>query len=1035
MLKFILHLSIQYRYLIIAIAGILTLLGVFCAARMPIDVLPDLNRPTVVLLAEAHDLTPELTALQVALPLERSMSGVPNVERVSSQTGKGMTVIKVEFPWGSDIYRNRQIVQEKLSEVKLLLPEEVNLQMAPISSIMGQIQLIGLTSKSGETPLEEIRLLADNRIKYDLLSLPGIAKVIVVGGAPKQLTVAADPLKLRAYGVTLDELNQAVINANLSTSGGLLDMGASAPMITFSGAITSTQSLADALIKTVNGRPIKISDVADIQFAPAQIRTGEAGVNGKEGVILVIMKQPGADTVEISKKLDERFTQLGKNINPDIEICLDLFSQRLFIERALDNLLSAVRDGALMVVVILFIFLMNWRTTVITLTAIPVSIAITAIVFAFFGFTINTMTLGGLAVGMGSLVDSAIVDVENSFRRLRQNKAKPKGEQKNPMQVVFDASFEVRGAVVMATLLVVIVYLPLFFLSGMEGRLFIPIGLAYMISMGASLIVAMTLTVALCATLLPNHLPETERESWIVRILKPQIRKLIIWSVDHAKSVLIIFTILTIGAIGILASSSTAFLPEFNEGVAQVNLVLPPETSLKNASEIGRQAEQLLMEIQGVKTLSRRTGRAEEDEHAHGVNASDIIISFDESVQRSREEILSEVREQLEHHFPGVLVAVEQPLAHLISAMLSGVKAQVAIKIYGPDFPQLYQLATEVEAALKPIKGIKDLQIEQQKLIPVVDIVPNRPLMAQYGLFNTDLANTVALALGEDPSTYFFQDRTRYNVVVRLKNEYKKSIQDLEQLLVRNNEGKLIRLSDVAQVRLDATINAINHENAERLITVQHNISNRALGDVVADVQKAIKPIEEKMLKMQNYHLKISGQYEAQQSASKYMFYLGIVSMILMITILYLHFKSLNLLFQSLFCIPMSLIGATIFIYLTNQTFSIATWVGIIAMIGVAASNAILLLDHYTYLMKNEKMKCNLEMLIKGGLERMTPVFMTALTSGIALVPLILNANEPGKEILYPVASVIIGGLISCTFFDFTLRPALYYLLRVKSTR
>lgn len=1035
MMQFLIRWSINNRWLVISAAFIVSIIGFWCAGNMAIDVLPDLNRPTVVIIAEAHDLTPDQTALQIALPIERAMNGIIGAERVSSQTGKGMTVIKVEFGWGTDIYRNRQIVSEKLQDVRSLLPTEgeINVAIAPVSSIMGQIQLIGLTSRSGNTSLEDLRQLAETQIKYDIMSIQGVAKVIVSGGSPKQLQVIVDNNRLRAYGVSLTDVEAAVANANLSKSGGMINIGANAPIITLDGYISGPEDLGKALVKTVNGRPVVIRDVADLTFGPAEIKTGEAGVNGKPGIILVVMKQPGTDTVDISRKIDHRFAERAESLPPDVEVCLDLFSQRLFIERALGNLESAVRDGALMVVVILFVFLMNWRTTVITLTAIPVSIAITAVVFALAGFSINTMTLGGLAVGIGSLVDSAIVDVENCFRRLRQNRLRPKAEQKDPMEIVYQASVEVRGAVVMATLLVIIVYLPLFFLSGMEGKLFVPIGVSYIISMGASLLVAMTLTVALCAVMLPNHLGHNlDKDSWIVRHLKSSVDKMVHWSLNHAWGVLVAFGVCVVGSLALLGSAGTQFLPEFNEGVAQINLILPPETGLPVSSEIGSQAERILMEIPGVKNLSRRTGRAEEDEHAHGVNASDIIVSFDDSLDRSREEIIGDIRERLEHALPGVLVSVEQPLSHLISAMLSGVKAQVAIKIYGPDFPQLQSLALQVEAALKPIPGVKDLMIEQQKPVPLVEIIPKREQLARLGLTVGDLSKVVDLALGEDASSVHYEGRNTYPVIIRLLAEQRTNLKDIESLFILNDAGQSIRLDDVAEVRIGATLNAINHENNERLITVQHNIAERPLGDVIADVEKALAPIQEKLKNTPNYHLKISGQYEAQQSATQYIFGLSFASLALMILILFFHFRSWRYVIQALFSIPMSLIGASIFIALTGQSISISTLVGLIAMTGVAASNAILLLDHYEHLMKEEHVPFGKAMISQAGQERMTPVLMTALTSGIALIPLVFHPEAPGKEILYPVASVIIGGLISCTLLDFTVRPALFWLFSQK---
>lgn len=1032
MMKLLIRWSITNRWLITVAAFIVAAIGAWCAVTMPIDVLPDLNRPTVVIIAEAHELTPQQTAMQVALPIERSMNGVPGAERVSSQTGKGMTVIKVEFGWNTDIYRNRQIVAEKLQDVRNSLPPEANVTIAPISSIMGQIQLIGLTSKTGATSLEDIRQYADNYLKYDILALHGVAKVIVSGSSPKQLQVIVDNDKLRAYGVAITEVEEAVSKANMNQSGGFLDIDENAPIIMVDGYLKREEDLAQALIRTVDGRPVVVGDVAEVRFGPAAIKTGEAGVNGKPGVILVVMKQPGMDTVDIANRLDKLFVDRAESFPADMEVCLDLFSQRDFIERAITNLEEAVRDGAVMVVIILFLFLMNWRTTFITLTAIPMSIAITAIVFAAAGFSINTMTLGGLAVGIGSLVDSAIVDVENCFRRLRQNRALPESERKHPLEIIYNASVEVRGAVIMATVLVIIVYLPLFFLSGMEGKLFVPIGISYIISMGASLFVAMTLTVALCAIMLPGKVGGGEggelRDPFVVRSLKKVTEQLIRFSVNNAWGVVIAFLVLVGMSLWMFLSAGTQFLPEFNEGVVQVNVVLPPETGLPMSSEMGQLAERTILAIPGVKNISRRTGRAEEDEHAHGVNASDIIVTFEDDCELSREAMIDEIRFRLSKAMPGTAIAVEQPLAHLISAMLSNVKAQVAIKVYGTDFPQMKQLATEIESAVKGVPGVVDLMIEQQQLTPIVEILPKREQLARLGLTVADVAKAVDLGLGEDATSIHYEGRNTYPVIIRLQEDQRQTMQHIENLYLLNDQEQLIRLSDVAEVRLNGTINSINHENNERVIAVQHNIAERALGDVVEDVEKAIAPIRAKLKDMPGYHIEISGQYEAQQSASRLIFWLSFVSLALMMLVLYAHFRSWSYMIQALFSIPMALIGAAMFVHFTGQIISISTLVGLIAMTGVAASNAILLLDHYIYLMTEEKMSFGVDMIVKAGLERMTPVLMTALTSGIALIPLVFNADAPGKEILYPVASVIIGGLISCTLLDFTVRPALYWL-------
>jgi CzcA family heavy metal efflux pump len=1034
MMKFLISFSLHNKLLVVVLALCLTLLGFYAGSRMPIDVLPDLNRPTVVLIAEAHDLTTEKIEQQVTIPIERAVNGVPGVERVQADAGKGMAIVKIEFGWGSDLYRRRQIIAEKMTEIQARIPADVKVQIAPISSVMGQIQLIGLTSKSGKTSLEELSLFAQTRLKYELLSVPGVSKIISAGAAPRQLQVVVDADKLRACEVTLPEVEAAIRNANVSASGGTIDIGSHTPMITLSGSVRSPEELRLAHIKDVAARPVLLKDVADIKFGPSEIKTGEAGVNGKPGVVLVLMKQPTADTVTISRQVEALIRELRANINPDIEINLDLFSQRDFIERALANLEAAVRDGALLVVVVLFIFLMNWRTTLITLTAIPVSVAITAIIFAACGLSFNTMTLGGLAVGIGSLVDDAVVDVENCFRRLRQNQLRPPAQRLAPLKILFDASCEVRAPILIGTLLVIVVYLPLFFLSGMEGRLFIPIGLAYIVSVAASLLVAMTVTVALCAYLLPDRVgTDCAHDSFVVTRLKRVADRLILFSTHHAKAVLGVFAVLVVAGLGLLATTGKQFLPEFNEGVAQINVVLPPETGLKVASDTGFRAEELFLQIKGVKAVSRRTGRAAEDEHAHGVNQSDCIITFDPAAKRSREAILRDVRATLDANLPGVTYDVEQPLAHLISAMLSGAQSQVAVKIYGTDLAQLRALAAEVNAAIKPIPGVKDLKTEQQLLIPLVDVVPDRARLAQHGLTVDALARTIELAMGNDAVSEMIDGQNNYPVVIRLRAEQRNSLTDIGNLTVANAAGAMVHLRDVATVRQAASVNSIRRENNARRLAVTHNIAGRPLSEVVADLEKALAPIRKKINAMPNYRLKIAGQFEAQQQASRYILGLSVISLALMVLILFLHFKSLNLACQVLASIPMALIGAVAFIKITGQAVSISTMVGLIALAGIASRNAILLINHYLHLLENERRPFSIATISLAGQERLTPVLMTALCSGIALVPLVFNPSAPGKEILYPVASVIIGGLVSSTILDFTVRPALFWLFGRKA--
>ncbi|MCM8534295.1 MAG: efflux RND transporter permease subunit, partial [Lentisphaeraceae bacterium] len=1023
MLDKILAFALKNRIFIVVFSLLVAFAGTYVAKQMPIDVLPNLNRPMVVIMTEAHAMVPEDVENLVTTPLEQILNGATGVERVTSTSGLGLSVIKVEFDWGSDVYRNRQIVAEKLVLAKARLPEGVEPIMSPISSIMGQIQFIGISSKTGKFSVEEIRAIADFQLKYDLLSIPGVSKVIVAGGAGKQLQIIMDTDKLRAFNITPQEVSEAVKKNNSNRSGGFINLSTTAPVITVTGLLETKEQLEDAVVKPDSLRPIRIKDIGKVEFGPSAIKIGDIGINGAPGVVMVIMKQPGFDTVKLTEMVEEDLRIKAEGMDSDLEINTNLFKQADFIHRAIDNVMEAVRDGGIMVVIILFLFLMNWRTTFITLTAIPMSVAITALIFAACGININTMTLGGLAVAIGALVDDAIVDVENVYRRLNQNRNKE--NKVHPLKVVFLASSEVRKPIVMSTILVAVVYIPLFFLTGMEGKLFAPIGIAYIVSVVASTFVALTLTPALCYFLLPNNLAKhSSGDTFVVRKLKVVASFFISQSMKYAKTVIIVLVIATGIGVYVLLNAGSQFLPAFNEGVAQVNLVLPPETGLEKSNEYGTRLEKMLTKIKGVKYVTRRTGRAEGDEHAEGVSTSECIITFDPEVNRDPEDVKAEIREKFALEFPGVAMAIDQPLAHLLSAMLSGVKAQVAVKVFGPDMDQLRSIAKDVEGVLKEVDSVKDLMIEPQVLVPNVVIKPNREQLARHGLSVDDVGEVVELSLGGEEVSRLVQGRYVYPIVLRLEEKDREDLEKIKNLYIRKHDDSLIRLSDVAKVETTLTSNNIKHENVGRRIVVQHNVAGRSLGEVVVDVNKALDPVREKLKKLKGYSLKISGQFEAQQAATKRILILSILSLLCMLLILYMHLRSLNLSIQVLASIPMAFIGAVIFVYVTNQVVSVATIVGLIALGGIATRNAILLLDHYIYLIKEEGMEFSKDLIVQAGQERMIPVMMTALTSGIALIPLALAPGQPGKEILYPVATVIIGGLISSTLLDFIVRPA-----------
>lgn len=1024
MLDHIIRFSLKHRAAVAALAVVIAVWGGFASLRLPIDVLPDLNRPTVTVLTESHGLLPVDVERLVTLPIERAVNGATGVTRVRSASGVGLSVVWVEFGWDSDVYRNRQLVQERLQLAQNRLPEDVEPQLTPVSSLMGQVQLLGVRSAQGDMPIDEVRAWVDQQLRPQLLSLPGVAQVVASGGAARQLQVILDLPALRDHGVSVEEVVTAVRRANKNGGGGVLEMGARGPMVNVTGALSAGDQLRRAVVRADPERPLVLADLGEVRFGPAAVRTGSAGVDGEDGVIVAVVKQPGADTVAVSEVVEGLVVGLEGTLPGDLAIEPGLYRQADFIHRGIENVSEAVWLGALLVVLVVFLFQLNLRSTLITLTAIPLSIAVTALVFALFGFSVNTMTLGGLAVAVGALVDDAIVDVENVFRRLRRNHLE--GAGRPPLAVVFRASSEVRKPILIGTLVVCAVYVPLFALTGMEGRLFAPIGVTYIVSILASLLVALTVTPALCSWLLvraPSLMRDQDTPA--VRHLRAVAAVAIRFGMRHSGRLILLALALVVAALLALSGRGTEFLPAFNEGTAQVNLTLPPETSLTTSTTFGRKVEEAILSVDGVSSVARRTGRAEEDEHAHGVNASEVLVSFDPEAGRGRAELIDDLRHTLEHALPGMEFEVEQPLGHMISHLLSGVAAQVAIKIQGPDLVQLREIAVQVEHAVEGVPGVADLFREPQVLVRQVEVRPDRAALAAHGLTVQDIADTAEYLLEGAAVDRLRLGTYGYPIIVQLAAADRVDMEALRRLpLVRDGETA-VALGDVAWVGLSRTPNSINREDGLRRIVVQHNISERSLGEVVGGVQQALQPIRESL--PDGYSIHIGGQYEAQQESARWIGLLSLVSLLAIALLVFAHFQSLSLTLQALADIPMAAIGAVSFLVLTDQTVSVATLVGFISLGGIAVRNKILLLDHYLHLMREEGAAFGADMIVRAGQERVVPVLMTALTSGIALVPLVLSPDHPGRELLYPVASVIVGGLISTTLMDLLLTPALFW--------
>jgi CzcA family heavy metal efflux pump len=1021
--------SLNNRAVVLALALIIGSYGLWTASRMPIDVLPDLNRPVVTVMAEAHGMVPEDVELLVTWPIEQVMNGATGVFRVRSASGSGLSVVWVEFDWGTDIYQARQIVAEKLQLASPKIPPDAHPFMAPISSIMGQVQLVGFQSRDETTDPTALRRIVERDVKPRILSLSGVAQVVVTGGQPTELQVVVDTDKLSNFEVTLQEVEEAVGRSNVSVAGGNLNMGVRGPLVTVPGLVKHASEVEQAVVRADSARPVRVGDVADVVFGPTPIRIGDAGINGRPGVIMVISKQPGVDTVELTDRVNAELLRFQDQLPDDADIVIinDLFQQAAFIHRAIDNVLDAIRDGGILVVIVLFLFLLNFRTTLITLTAIPLSVACAAIVFQSFGLTINTMTLGGLAVAIGTLVDDAIVDVENVFRRLHENANAEK--PRSVLDVVFRASSEIRKPVMYGTLIVTVVYIPLFFLSGIEGRLFAPIGLAYVVSVLASLVVALTVTPVLCYYLLGmRSAKERQYGGWLVRVIKSRVERAILVSTAHPVELLAIVLSISAACALVFINRGSSFLPEFNEGSYQINLVVDPDASLDTSDAFGKRLERVLTEVEGVKHVGRRTGRAAGDEHIMPVGVSEAIVTIDPQSTRSREDLLREIRDRIAQEFPGVINSTEQPLKHLLDHLLSGVTASVAIKIRGEDLDVLRRTASEVEAAIRPIPGVRDLYVEPQTLVSSVEVKPLREAIASRGLNVSDVAETVRLAMGSEEVSRMQVGQISFPIVVRLEQEDRADLEKLRGLYLRRSEHDLVLLSEVANVGLAKTPNIINRENVQRRVVVQHNVEGRSLSEVVADVEAALGPIRTKLTGMEgSYSIRVSGQFEAQEEASRVIQLLSLVSIAIMLLLLYMHFRSVKIAILVLASRPIAFIGAVAFVVITGQVVSIATLVGLIALLGISTRNAILLVDHYLHLMREEGEKFNIAMIVRAGQERAVPVLMTALTSGVGLVPLALAAGEPGREILYPVATVIIGGLLSSTLLDFFVTPGLFW--------
>ena len=1029
MLNLIIKTALNNRLAVVAIAIGMMIYGTMQVQELPIDVLPDLTRPRVVLITECPGLAPEEVETLVTFPMEAAVNGATGVTAVRSTSDIGLSVIYVDFDWGQNVYVARQIVSERIASVISNLPNGVRPRMGPISSLLGQIMLIGMWSETGETRPLDLRTLGDWVVRTRLLRIQGVAEVITVGGGRMQYQVLVDPHSLHKYQVSLHQVEEALKNGNLNVSGGYINQGSRELLVRGIGRVRTMEDIESIVIDHRSERPVLVRDIATVAQR-AQVKRGDGAINGTDGVVITIQKQPGTDTRAITDEINQAIDELRSSMPPDVKISAT-YQQREFIDYSVNNVIEAVRDGAILVVVVLFLFLFNVRTTLITLTAIPLSIMTTALIFHLLGLSINVMTLGGIAIALGELVDDAIVDVENIFRRLKENR---RSEQPRPiLAVIFDASSEVRGAILMSTVMVVLVFAPLFTLSGMGGRLFAPLGIAYVVSIIASTIVSLTVTPVLSYFML-GHRPDSKKADGIfLRSVKGAIRPLLQFSMTRGgfAVVMLASVVSVVLATATIMGMGRRFIPSFDEGAAQVNLFLPPGTSLEASTRERRRADMNFKKL--LKTeenpngpllwFTCRTGRAENDEHVMGVNTSEFVMSLNPDSGLSREEVIEQLEEAVED-LKGVTTEVEQPIFHLISHMLSGVTAEIAIKIFGDDLKELEKTAKKVKEAVERVDGLAPPVVEQITYIPQVQIELKRQQLARYGVSATYIHEMVETALNGRVVSRVLDGQRSFDLLVRFDDHFRGDFDSLDRTPIELPDGARVPLSDLARIKSAEGPNKVKREDARRRIVVRVNTRGRDLRSAVNAIRETI---ESDIVLPEGYSVVYSGQFEEEAAATQRLLIFSALAIVGVFVVLYSTFSSINLVLQILVALPIAFVGGVVGLYLTKQTPSVASMVGFISLGGIAARNGILLIE--TYLAGVAESGSQKETVIQGSLDRVAPVLMTALTTGLGLVPLVLGGHLPGREILFPVATVILGGLTTSTFAEFLIRPGMFWFM------
>lgn len=1028
MLNRIIHFSLHNRIAVLIAAVLLLVGGLYTAYHTEVDVFPDLTAPTVVVMTEANGMAAEEVEQLVTFPIETTVNGATHVRRVRSSSTNGFSVVWVEFDWDTDIYLARQIVSEKLSLVGEQLPENVGKPtMGPQSSILGEVLMVGLTADT--TSMLDLRTIADWTLRPRLLSVGGVAQVSVLGGDIKEYQVLIDPARMRHYGVTLDEVMTATRNMNQNVNGGVIYQHGNEYIVRGMLSTTDAARLARSVVKTIDGMPVTLEDVADVKIGSQEPKLGLASERGKPAVLLTVSKQPQTGTIELTERLEAALKDVRKNLPPDVKVSTDVFRQSRFINSSIDNVKSSLYEGAIFVVIVLFLFLANVRTTLISLVTIPLALVVAILTLHYLGLSINTMSLGGMAIAIGSLVDDAIVDVENVWKHLRENRLLPPAERRPVLDVVFDASKEVRMPILNSTLIIVVSFVPLFFLSGMEGRMLVPLGIAFIVALFASTLVALTLTPVLCSYLLGRSKGEgLPKEAFVAVWLKKHYERALLGALRYDKAVVGCTFALFIVALAGFFTLGRSFLPAFNEGSLTINITSLPGISLEESDRLGRRAEELLLSVPEIQTVARKTGRAELDEHSRGVNGSEIEAPF-ELKNRSRTEMMDEVRDKL-NTLSGANIEIGQPISHRIDAMLSGTKASIAIKLFGDDLNTMFLYANRIKAAISDVEGVADLNVEQQIERPQLKIVPKREMLAKYGISLPEFGEFVEVNLAGVVVSQVYEQGKAFNLIVRAKNEARDGMEAIRDLMIDTGDGQKVPITYVADVVSSMGPNSVSRENVKRKIVISANTDGRDLRGVVNDIRERI---DEQVKLPEGYHVELGGQFESEQAAGRTLMLASLMSIVVIFLLIYTEFKDAAQSAVILLNLPLALIGGVFALMLTIGEVSIPAIIGFISLFGIATRNGMLLIGRYNHLCEQQGMSLR-DSVLAGSLDRLNPILMTALTSALALIPLAFRGDLPGNEIQSPMAKVILGGLLTSTFLNAFIIPIVYEWMHKKKS-